>query len=70
MYLGGIWPHVLGSEDCTIEGNLRLHDVALIAAEDNTMVLGSLHQVQEVLIMLLRGTAKYAYIVMNGKNAR
>ena len=44
--------------------------MALRAVEDDAMVLGSLHQVQEVLIVLLRGTAKYAYIVMYGNNAR
>ena len=70
MDFGGIWSHALDSEDCAIKGNLRLPDVTLNAVEDNNMVLGSLHQVQEVLITLLRGMAKYAYIIMNGDNAR
>ena len=38
--------------------------------EDDTMFLGSLHQAQEVLIMLLRGMTEYTYIIMNGDNAR
>ena len=53
----------------SIKGNLSLPDVVLCTVEDNTMFLGSLHQAQEVLIMLLRGMAEYAYIVMNGDNA-
>ena len=43
--------------------------MAFSAVEDNTMILGSLHQVQEVLIMLLRDTVKYAYNIMNYDNA-
>ena len=66
---GGIWPHALGSKNCTIKGNLRLPDLAFFVVEDDTMVLGCCHQVQEVLIMLLRGTAEYTYIIMNGNNA-
>ena len=70
MDCGGIWPHTLSSEDCAIKGNLRPADVALGTVEDNIMVLGSLHQVQEMLIVLLRGMAEYTYIIMNGDNAR
>ena len=66
----GIWPHALGSENCTIKGNLRLPDMALSAVEDDAMFLGSLHQAQEVLVMLLGGMAKDAYIIINGNNAR
>ena len=65
-----IWLHALGSEDFTIKDNLRLPDVALNTVEDDAVVLGSLHQVQEVLIMFLRGMAEYAYITMYGNNAR
>ena len=43
--------------------------MALSTVEDDAMILGSLHQVQEVLIVLLRGMAEYAYIIMNGNNA-
>ena len=42
--------------------------MALSTIKDDAMVLGSLHQAQEVLIMLLGGTAKYAYIIMFGDN--
>ena len=45
---GRIWLYALGSENSAIKGNLRLPDVALCAVEDDTMVLESLHQVQEV----------------------
>ena len=43
--------------------------MALSTILDNAMFLGSLHQAQEVLVMLLGGTAKDAYIIMNGDNA-
>ena len=43
--------------------------MALSAVEDDMMVLGSLNQTQEVLIMLLGGMAKYANIIMYGNNA-
>ena len=67
---GGVWLHALGSENCTIEGSLRLPDVALSTIEDNAMFFGSLYQVLEVPVMLLRGRGEDAYIVMNGDNAR
>ena len=66
---GGVWLHALGSEICTIEGNLKLPDVALSTIEDNAMFFGSLHQVQEVPVMFLRGMAEDSYIIMNGNNA-
>ena len=37
--------------------------------EDDAMVFGSLHQAQEVSVMLLRSAAKDAYIIMNGNYA-
>ena len=67
---GGICPHALGNENCAIKGNLRLLDMALSTVEDDTMVPGSPHQAQEVLIIILGGTAEYSYMVMNGDNAR
>ena len=66
---GGIQLHALGSENCGIEDNLRLPDVALSTVEDDAMFLGSLHQVQEVPVMLLGGTTKDTYIIINGNNA-
>ena len=66
---GGIWPHALGSENCTIEGNLGLPDAGLSAIDDDAMFLGRLHQMQEVPVMLLSGMAKDAYIIMNSNNA-
>ena len=48
---------------------MKLPDVTLSALEDDDMVFGSLHQVQEVLVMLLGSAAKDAYIIMNGNNA-
>ena len=69
MDFGGIQPHALGSEHCTIEGNLRMPDVTLCAVEDNAMFFGCLHQLQEVSVMLLRGMAVDAYIIMNGDYA-
>ena len=44
--------------------------MALSAVEDDVMDLGGLHQTQEVLIMFLWGMKEYAYIIMNGNNAR
>ena len=62
---GRIWLHALGSDNCAIEGNLRLPDVALCAVEDNAMFFGCLHQLQEVSVMLLRGMTIDTYIIMN-----
>ena len=44
--------------------------MVLCTVKDDTMFVGSLHQAQEVLIMLLRGMAKYAYIIMYGDDSR
>ena len=44
LYFGRIQPHALGSEHCTIEGNLMLPDATLGAIEDNAVYLGCLHQ--------------------------
>ena len=56
------------SEHCTIKCNLRLSDVVLSAVEDDAMVLGSLHQVQEVSVMFLGSVTEDEYIIMNGNN--
>ena len=37
--------------------------------KDNTMLFGCLHQLKEVSVMVLRGTAVDAYIIMNGNYA-
>ena len=66
---GGIQSHALGSEHCTIEGNLRLPDVTLSTVEDNAMFFVCLHQLQEVLVMFLRGMTVDTYIIMNGDYA-
>ena len=66
---GGIWPHALHSEHCTIEGNLRLPDPTLWTVEDDAMFYGCLHQLQEVSVMLLGGMAVDAYFTMNGDYA-
>ena len=70
MYFGGIWQHAFCSEDCIVEGNLGLPDMALRAVEDDAMLACHLHKVQQVSVMLLRGMAIDAYIIMNGDNAR
>ena len=44
--------------------------MALSTAKDHAVVFGSLYQAQEVLIMLLRGMAEYAYIIMYGHNTK
>ena len=61
--------HALDSEYCTIEGNLRLPDPTLSTVEDDGMFHGSLHQAQEVPVMLLRGMTKDAYIIRYDDNA-
>ena len=66
---GGIQLHALGSEYCALEGNLRLPDPALSGVEDDAMFCGSLHWAQEVTVMLLRGMAEEAYVIMYGSNA-
>ena len=67
--LGGIWQHAFSSEDCTIEGNLGLPGPALQAVEDDAMLAGHLHKLKQVSVMLLVGTAIYAYMIMNGNYA-
>ena len=67
---GRIQLHALGSVHSAIEDNLRLPDMTFCAVEDNAVFLGYLHQLQEVSVMLLRGTAIDAYIIMNGAYAR
>ena len=61
--------HSLGSKHCTIKGNLRLPDATLSTVEDDVMVFGTLHQAQEVSVMVLGSVAKDTYIGMNGNNA-
>ena len=61
--LGGIWLHALCGEYCTIEGNLGLPDLILQAVEEYAVLLGCLHQLEQVLVMLLWGTAIDAYII-------
>ena len=68
--LEGIRSHALCSEHSTIEGNLRLPDLTLQVVEDNAMFLGFLHQLEEVLVMLLRGITIDAYIIMYDEYAR
>ena len=63
--LGGIWLHTLCGEDCTVEGDLRLPDLTLQTVENYAMLLGSCHQLEEVSVMFLRGTAVDAYIIMH-----
>ena len=67
---GRIWPHALCSKYITIEGNLRLPDLTLQAVEDYAVLFGCLHQLEEVSVMVLRGMAIDAYIVMHCDNAR
>ena len=64
-----IWLHALGSEHCAIEGNLRLSDLTLSTAEDNAMLMGCLHGLQEVSVMLLGGTAIDVLIIISGNYA-
>ena len=64
------WPHALCGEYCTVEGNLGLPDLTLGAVEDYAMLLGCLHQLEEVLVMLLWGMAIEAYIIMYHDYAR
>ena len=67
--LEGSGSHALCSEHCTIEGNLRLPDLTLCDVEGDAMFFGCLHQLQEVLVMLLGGMSMDAYIIMNGDYA-
>ena len=67
---GGVWSHALCSKHSTVEGNLRLPDPTHEAPEHNAMLFDCIHQLEEVLVMLLRGMTIDAYIVMYGNNAR
>ena len=67
---GGIWLHAFGSKHCAMESNLRLPDSTLSTVEDDVMVMGCLHKLQELLVMLLWGMAIDAYIMMNDDCAR
>ena len=51
----------------TIEGNLMLPDGTLSAVEDTAMLFGSLHQLKQVLVRLLRGTTVDSIVIMYGK---
>ena len=66
----GIWPHAFCSKCSTLKGDLCLSDLALWAVEDNAMPGYCLHELQEVLVMLLRSMAINVYIIMNGNNDR
>ena len=67
---GGAQPHALCREDTTIEGYLRLTDPALWAVEDNAILACHLYELQEVSVMLLRGMAIGAYVVIYHNYAR
>ena len=67
--MGGIRPHALCSEYCTVEGNLGLPGLTLSAVEDDAM-FGCLHELEQVSVMPLRGMAVYTYIIMYGDYAR
>ena len=58
---GEVWLHALCSEYSTAEGNLRLPDPTLQAVEDYTMLLGCLHQLEEVSLTVL-GVWPYMHI--------
>ena len=66
---GGIQPHALGSKHYAVERNLRLPDLTRSAVEDNAMLMSSLHQLQEVSVMLLGGTAVDTYLIMTSNYA-
>ena len=51
-------------EYSTVEGDLRLPDLTLQAVEDYAMLLGCLHQLEEVSVMVLKDTAMYVYIII------
>ena len=66
---GGVWLYALCGEYSTVEGNLKLPDVTLQAVKDNDMLFGCLHQLEDVSVMLLSGTAIHTYIIMDHNNA-
>ena len=66
---GGIGPHAFCGENCTVEGDLWLSDLALGAVEDNAMLGCCMHKLQEVLVMFLRGAAIDVNVIMYGNSA-
>ena len=67
---GGVQLHAFCSEYNTIEGNLRLPDPTLEAVKDYAVLFDCPLQVEEVSVMVLRGTAVDAYIIVYHNNAR
>ena len=47
---------------------MGLTDLTLQAVKDKAMLIGSLHKLEQVSVMLLKGMAMYAYIVMYSNN--
>ena len=67
---GGIGPHAFCSENCTVEGDLGLSDMAFRAVEDNAMLGCCLHKLQEVPVMFCRGAALDTNIIIYGSNTQ
>ena len=53
-----------------MEGYLGLPDLTLQAVEGDAVFFGCLHELEQMLVMLLRGMAVYVYIIMYSNYAR
>ena len=69
MDFGEIGSHTFGSEDCTIEADPRLPDPTLGTVEDDFVLTHHLHELHQVLVMLLRDLPIDAYIIMDHDDA-
>ena len=69
MTLSGLGLHTLGSEHCTIKADLWLPYPALAAVEYKAVLCYSLHELDEVLVMVLGGMAVDTDVIMDGYDA-
>ena len=66
----GVRLHTLGGEYYTVVADFWLINPACAAVEDDSILWGSLHQLNQVPVMFLRGLALDANAIMDGYDAR
>ena len=69
MEFGGIGSHTFSGEDYAIEADLGLPDSALGTVEDDLVLAYCLHELYQILVMLLRYLAIDAYIIVDHNDA-
>ena len=59
----------MGGEDCTVEADHGLPDSALGTVQDDSILAHCLHELHQVLVMLLGHLTKDTYIIMYCEDA-